>query len=57
MEDFLNSQTENTVCYILPKEMKWRMRDMLDQMTINERIAFPGLDGLYLRIKRHYYVK
>jgi len=57
VEDFLNQQTENTVCYILPKEMKWRMRDMLDQMNINERIAFPGLDGLSLWIKRHYYVK
>ena len=57
IEDFLNTQTENTVCYILPKEMKWRMRDMLDQMNINERIAFPGLDGLSLWIKRHYYVK
>ena len=57
MEEFLDTQTENTVCYILPKEMKWRMRDMLDQMNINERIAFPGLDGLSLWIKRHYYVK
>ncbi len=57
IEEFLNEQTNNTVCYLLPKEMKWRMRDMLDQMNINERIAFPGLDGLSTWIKRHYYVK
>lgn len=56
-EEFLNTHTENTVCYIIPKNMKWRLRDMLDQMNINERIAFPGLDGLSDWIKRHYFVK
>ena len=57
VEEFLERRTQNSVCYILPTEMKWRMRDMLDQMNINERISFPGLDGLSLWIKRHYYVK
>ena len=57
VEQFLDEQTDNTVCYIIPKEMKWRLRDMLDQMNINERIAFPGLDGLSSWVKRHYYVK
>lgn len=57
IEDFLNSQTVNTTKYIIDKSLKWRIRDMLDQMNINERIAYPGLDGLTMWIRRHYYVK
>lgn len=57
IEEFFEQETENTVKYIIPKELKWRVRDFLDQMNINERIVYPGLDGLSTWIKRHYYVK
>lgn len=57
IEDFLDKNTVNTVKYIISKDIKWRVRDMLDQLNINERIVFPGLDGLSAWIKRHYYVK
>lgn len=57
IETFLNSRTANTVKYIIDKKLKWRIRDMLDQLNINERIVYPGLDGLSSWIKRHYYVK
>lgn len=56
-EDFLNKHTNNSIKYIIDKSLKWRIRDMLDQMNINERIMYPGFDGLSQWLKRHYYVK
>ena len=57
IEEYLKSNTLKTTKYIIDKNLKWRIRDMLDQMNINERTAYPGLDGLTMWIKRHYYVK
>lgn len=56
IEAFLDT-TNDTVKYIIDAQLKWRIRDMLDQMNVNERIVFPGLDGLTAWIKRHYYVR
>jgi len=56
IEQYLDENTENTVKYIIDKSLIWRIRDMLDQMNVNERITYPGLDGLSQWIKRHYYV-
>lgn len=57
IEAFLDSKTEHTIKYVIDKKLKWRIRDMLDHLNINERIIYPGLDGLSSWIKRHYYVK
>ena len=57
VEEFLNTYTEQSVKYIIKKELRWRIRDMLDQLNINERIVYPGLDGLSQWLARHYYVK
>ncbi|WP_026665682.1 FRG domain-containing protein [Butyrivibrio sp. FC2001] len=57
IEKFLYTTTSNTCKYIIDKNLKWRIRDMLDQMNINERTVYPGLDGLTKWLGRHYYVK
>jgi hypothetical protein len=38
----------------IPASMKWEIRDKLDQVNINERVLFPGFDGLCKWLKRHY---
>ena len=39
---------------IIPAEVKWEIRDKLDQANISERMLFAGLDGLARYLKRHY---
>ncbi len=57
IEDFLNEHTKRSVRYIIRKEIRWQIRDLLDQLNISERIVYPGLDGLSRWLARHYYVK
>lgn len=57
IEGFLDKNTENTVKYVIDKNLRWRIRDMLDTLNMSERIVYPGLDGLSKWIGRHYFVK
>ena len=41
-----SSDTPELACRIvIPAELKWEMRDKLDQANMTERVLFPGLDG------------
>lgn len=53
--DWLSSNNEvKSLKITIPSKIKWEIRDKLDQANINERIIFPGLDGLSQWLKRHY---
>jgi hypothetical protein len=54
VDDWLDAHPEYFVRYIIPAELKWEIRDKLDQANITERVLFPGLDGLSSWLKRHY---
>ena len=57
IEAFLDAHTQNTVKYVIDRQLRWRVRDMLDSLNISERLLYPGLEGLSKWIARHYYVK
>ncbi len=57
LDSFLIKNTTKTVKYIIDKNLRWLLRDMLDQWNINERSVYPGIDGIATWLKRYYYAK
>ncbi|MDY0039778.1 MAG: hypothetical protein RBS57_05655 [Desulforhabdus sp.] len=54
LDDWLSDRPDIWRKIVIPAELKWEIRDKLDQANITERVLFPGLDGLSRWLKRHY---
>src|SRR4051794_36008689 len=54
MDEWLERQPGLARRIVLPAELKWEVRDKLDQANITERVLFPGLDGLATWLKRYF---
>ncbi len=54
MDEWLERHPELARRIVIPTELKWEVRDKLDQANITERVLFPGLDGLATWLKRYF---
>ena len=54
MDEWLRQHPELCRQVRIPAALKWEIRDKLDQANVNERVLFPGLDGLSRWLTRYY---
>lgn len=54
VDEWLKQHKDLAKRIVIPHGLRWEVRDKLDQANVNERVLFPGLDGLSSWLRRHY---
>jgi hypothetical protein len=54
LDEWLREHPDLYERIVVPAELKWEVRDKLDQANVTERVLFPGLDGLSAWLRRYY---
>ncbi|GAB3554404.1 FRG domain-containing protein [Spirosoma fluminis] len=54
MSQWLETRPDMFRRIVIDHRLKWEIRDKLDQANVNERVLFPGLDGLSRWLRRQY---
>ena len=57
MDAWVREHPELCLRVLVPAELKWEVRDKLDQANVSERTLFPDLDGLSRWLERYYLPK
>jgi len=54
LDEWVAAHGELAKRVVIPAELKWEVRDKLDQANVTERVLFPGLDGISRWLTRYY---
>lgn len=54
LDEWLAPRPQGCRRVVVPADLKWEVRDRLDQVNLTERVLFPGLEGLSRWLGRYY---
>lgn len=55
LDDWLDDHPDLVRKVVIPADVQWEIRNNLDRANVNERVLFPGLDGLAEWLTRYYH--